>query len=203
MARPRKQDIQSDNRREDLILKAARLFRHKGYHGTSMRDIAAATGMRPGSPFYHFATKQDLLFAGVRDGMLSCLKAMERIDAAGLPAAEHFRQLARTHVGFLLDMDTGNVPMVVDEWQHLEGDQRQEILALRRRYERLWLDAFERLNQAGLVHRSDKRACWFFLGAMHGMRNWYRPGGPLGPEQLADQLVDWVLCVEGATVQAT
>ena len=202
MARPRKQDIQSDNRRDELIIEAARLFRQKGYHGTSMRDIAAATRMRSGSPFYHFASKQDLLFAGVRDGMLNCLQAMERIDAAGLSAEDCFRQLARIHLGALLGADAGVVPMVVNEWRHLEGEQRQEVLALRRRFEQLWLAAFERLGQAGLVRRSDKQACWFYLGALHGICDWYRPGGLLTPDQLADRLVDWTLCAAGPNARA-
>ena len=60
MSRPKKVDINSDNRREELLIAAARLFREKGYHGTSMRDIAAAVKMQPGSPFYHFASKQEL-----------------------------------------------------------------------------------------------------------------------------------------------
>jgi len=202
MARPRKQDIQNANRREELIIEAARLFRERGYHGTSMRDIAAATSMHSGSPFYHFATKQDLLFAGVRDGMLNCLQAMGRLEPADLTAEDYFRQLARTHLGFLLGANAGVVPMVVDEWRHLAGDQRQEVLALRRRFESLWQAAFERLQQAGLARRADKEACRFFLGALHGIRDWYRPDGPLAPDQLADRLVDWILRAEDQRVPA-
>ena len=52
-----------DNRRADLIRVAARLFREKGFDGTTIRDIAHAVGMRSGSPFYHFANKHELLMA--------------------------------------------------------------------------------------------------------------------------------------------
>jgi AcrR family transcriptional regulator len=198
MARPRRQDIGNDNRREELVFAAARLFRDKGYHGTTMRDVGGAINMRPGSPFYHFATKQDLLFACVQEGLMSCLQALEAIDRRALCAPDYFRALARTHLRYLLESPRGVVPLVVDEWRHLEGERYEAALALRRRFERLWLLAFRRLREADLVRRADRRACWFFLGALHGICGWYDPKGRLSAEQLADDLVDWVLCAGGA-----
>ena len=61
--RPRKTLDERDdgNRRQELLRSAARLFRRKGFHATSTRDIAAAVGMQSGSPFYHFKTKGALL----------------------------------------------------------------------------------------------------------------------------------------------
>jgi AcrR family transcriptional regulator len=54
--RPRKtaEELDDGNRRRELLHSAARLFRRKGFHATSTRDIAAAAGMQSGSPFYHF-----------------------------------------------------------------------------------------------------------------------------------------------------
>ena len=49
------------NRRQALIRASARLFREKGYDATTVRDIAAAVGMRSGSPFYHFKNKQEAI----------------------------------------------------------------------------------------------------------------------------------------------
>lgn len=198
MARPRRQDIGNDNRREDLVFAAARLFRDKGYHGTTMRDVGGAINMQPGSPFYHFATKQDLLFACVQEGLTSCLGALEAIDRKALSPLEYFRALARTHLAYLLESPRGVVPLVVNEWRHLEGEKYETALALRRRFDELWLAAFRRLRRARLVRRADKRACWFFLGALHGICGWYDPKGHLSVEQLADQLVDWVLCPDAA-----
>src|SRR5512144_2161755 len=81
--RPRKSVDERDdgNRRRALILGAARLFRRKGFDATSTRDIAAAAGMRSGSPFYHFKTKQALLFAVMEEGMRSALERQRRLLA--------------------------------------------------------------------------------------------------------------------------
>jgi TetR/AcrR family transcriptional regulator, cholesterol catabolism regulator len=73
--RPRKTaaDIDAGNRRRELLRAAARLFRDRGFAATSTRDIAAAVGMRSGSPFYHFKSKGALLYAVMEEGMRSAL----------------------------------------------------------------------------------------------------------------------------------
>jgi len=59
----------SDNRLAQILDEAARLFREKGYAATSMRDIASAVDMLPGSLYYHFAAKEDLLVAVYEEGV--------------------------------------------------------------------------------------------------------------------------------------
>src|SRR5512140_623903 len=66
-------EVGDGNRRAELLRSAARLFRRKGFDATSTRDIAAAVGMRSGSPFYHFKSKGDLLFAVMQEGMRSAI----------------------------------------------------------------------------------------------------------------------------------
>lgn len=190
MARPRREDIESDNRREELIIAAAHLFRDKGYHGTSVREIARSINMRAGSPFYHFANKEDLLFACVEKGLKACLAELDAIDGEELSAFDRFRALTRTHLKCLLENRQDMLPLVVNEWQHLEGRNREEIMALRQRFELLWLKAFSDLNKAGLAPRADKLSCWFFLGALHAIPLWYDPQGKLSITELADRLVE-------------
>jgi TetR/AcrR family transcriptional regulator, cholesterol catabolism regulator len=193
MARPKREDINDVNRRNELVIAAALLFKEKGYHGTTMRDIAQAINMQAGSPFYHFATKQDLLFAGVEQGLLSCLADLEAIDPGTMSAAGYFRALTRAHLRRLLDTPGGMVPMVVDEWRYLEGSHLEDVLAIRHRFETLWLAAFARLGDAGYTGRIDTMACRFFLSALHGTVRWYRQDGPLSTDAIADELVNCTL----------
>src|SRR5690349_10855575 len=83
---PKTQDERDDgNRRRALIAGAARLFRRKGFDATSTRDIAAAAGMQSGSPFYHFRSKQALLFAVMEEGMRHAVERQRQaIAAAGM-----------------------------------------------------------------------------------------------------------------------
>ena len=73
--RPRKTVDERDdgNRRQALLLAAAQLFRRKGFAATTTRDIAAAADMQSGSPFYHFKSKDALLYAVMEEGMRSAL----------------------------------------------------------------------------------------------------------------------------------
>lgn len=71
MARPKRADISDVNRRNELIATTEKLFKEKGLHATTTRDITEASNMKSGSPFHHFAGKQDVLFAGVESGLLN------------------------------------------------------------------------------------------------------------------------------------
>src|ERR1700740_3027393 len=91
-----------DNRRADPIRVSARLFREKGFDGTTIRDIADAVGMRSGSPFYHFKTKQDILAAVMEEGLRAGLPPAEAIAASGLAPRAKFRSLVRSHLELVL-----------------------------------------------------------------------------------------------------
>ncbi|MFA7280499.1 MAG: helix-turn-helix domain-containing protein, partial [Sterolibacterium sp.] len=69
MARKAAPVVEETNRRAELVRAAGRLFREQGYEATTIRDIAAAVGMRSGSPFYHFKSKEDMLKTVVLEGM--------------------------------------------------------------------------------------------------------------------------------------
>jgi AcrR family transcriptional regulator len=193
MARPRRSEIHDDNRREALIRAAARLFNRQGYQGTSVRDIASATGMQSGSPFYHFASKQDLLFEATMQGLGPALAELEAIWAGKGSTEARFRALLRTHLGRLLGTDPDMAAMVVSEWRWLEGEQRLQVIALRDRFEQLWQRVLEALAADGRIPSADRTTRLFFLGALHGVTQWYRDGGGFGMEQVADSLARFVL----------
>lgn len=145
MARPRRSEINDDNRRDALIRAAARLFNRQGYQGTSVRDIAAATGMQSGSPFYHFASKQDLLYEATMQGLALSYAELEAIWSGSGTALERFRALVRTHLGQLLGTDPEVAAMIVSEWRWLEGEHRARVIAMRDRFEQLWQQALDAL----------------------------------------------------------
>ncbi len=69
MPRRRSEAGLEPNRRAELLRAAARLFVERGFDATTTRDIAEAVGMRSGSPFYHFRSKQELLKAAMIEGL--------------------------------------------------------------------------------------------------------------------------------------
>jgi AcrR family transcriptional regulator len=120
-------------RRDELTRQAARLFAEKGYHGTSIGDLAEAMGVQKGSLYAHIDSKADLLWEVARDGAAAFHAALDELDDA-LPATEKIRLALRAHlcvVGEQLDVAT----VFIREWRYLEGERREEFLAERRRYE--------------------------------------------------------------------
>src|ERR687886_2600533 len=87
----------STSRRRELSRQAARLFAAKGYHGTSIGDVAEALGVQKGSLYAHIAGKQDLLYETMREGAEAFHGALDAIPET-LPATEKIRLALRAHL---------------------------------------------------------------------------------------------------------
>ncbi|HUH21743.1 MAG TPA: TetR/AcrR family transcriptional regulator, partial [Gaiellaceae bacterium] len=120
-------------RREELTRQAARLFAQKGYHGTSIGEIAKALGVQKGSLYAHIESKQDLLYETMAEGARAFHGGLDAIDDSLRPT-EKIRLALRSHLRVVADqLDVATV--FVQEWRYLEGERREEILGERRRYE--------------------------------------------------------------------
>ena len=137
---PRKPEpSENPNRRADLVRVAARLFREKGFDGTTIRDIAHAVGMRSGSPFYHFANKHELLMAVMEEGLrLGLERTHDALGDDSMPAAERFRQLVRVHYGILHDTGSDFIPVMLYDWRSLPSQYKRRIIELKDRYDAIW-----------------------------------------------------------------
>src|SRR5919206_626717 len=107
------------SRRTELTRQAARLFAEKGYHGTSIGDLAEAMGVQKGSLYAHIESKQDLLYETMRDGAAAFHAALDTIPDE-LPASEKIRLALRAHLRVVADqLDVATV--FVREWRYLTG----------------------------------------------------------------------------------
>jgi AcrR family transcriptional regulator len=172
-------------RRGQIVRESARLFREKGFDATSVRDIAAATGLQSGSWVYHFKTKQDILAAVMEEGLAQALERIEAIGREGLPPREHFRALLRTHIDTLLGPGQDFIPVLLYEWRSLEPAARPRIVELQRRYETVWAMVIGELQRSGEWALPTPVDRLFMFGALNWVAHWYRPDGPLDAAQLA------------------
>jgi len=178
--RPRKTEDERDdgNRRQALIAAAARLFHQKGYDATSTREIAAQVGMQPGSPFYHFGHKQDLLLAVMVEGMK---QAFERQRAAcarlndKASARERLRVLIRNQFDVLLGPDSDFIPVMLYEWRSLSAAQQQTITQIKDDYEAVWTPVLQALHNQGQLQASVGLARLMIFGALNWSVQWFEP----------------------------
>jgi len=180
-------------RRAELSRHAARLFAEKGYHGTSVGDLAQALGVQKGSLYAHIGGKQELLYEAMREGADAFHHGLDGIPE-DLAVTERIRLALRVHlatVGDQLDVAT----IFVQEWRNLEGEHREEILGERRRYEDRIRALFREGRELGEL-RSDldeSVAALLFLSAANWAYTWLRPGADT--DDLADRF--YALLVDG------
>jgi AcrR family transcriptional regulator len=200
-AKPRTAAAPPDNRRADLVRVAARLFREKGFDGTTIRDIAHAVGMRSGSPFYHFANKHELLMAVMEEGLrLGLERTQAALDDDALPATERLHRLVRTHYGILHDSGSDFIPVMLYDWRSLPAQYKRRIIELKDRYDAIWQRTLDELHAQGLLRADAKLARLMILGAINFSATWYRAASKsarsakrVDLDQLAAQTVALVL----------
>jgi len=194
--RPRKtrEELDDGNRRRELLNTAARLFRRKGFHATSTRDIASAVGMHSGSPFYHFESKGALLAAVMEEGMRTAIARQgAALEAVGerVPASQRLRVLVRNHFDVLLGPGSDFIPVMLYEARSLTPRQRRVIADLQSEYERAWTPVLEQLLAVGKLKGDAKLARLLIFGALNWSAQWYdrRKGATL------DDLTDAALAL--------
>ena len=204
--RPRKtpEDRDDGNRRRQLLSSAARLFRRKGFGATSTRDIAAAVGMRSGSPFYHFKSKGALLYAVMEEGMRSAIERQEHAIAASMrePAqaldgvqarasesAGRLRILIRNHFDVLLGPGSDFIPVMLYEARSITPRQRSALAQLQSEYEAPWIPVLDALHEGGRLKADVKLARLLMFGALNWSAQWYdrRKGASL--DELTDAAI--------------
>jgi TetR/AcrR family transcriptional regulator, cholesterol catabolism regulator len=186
-------------RRSELTREAARLFAEKGYHGTSIGDLANALGVQKASLYAHIESKQDLLYETMRDGAAAFHAALDEIPD-DLPAAEKIRLALRGHlrvVAAQLDVAT----VFVREWRYLEGARREEILAERRRYEERFRALFREGRELGELRTDldDASATLLALSAANWAYTWLQAGRDT--DDLADRF--FTILLDGTRGYAT
>ena len=172
-------------RRHELTRQAARLFAERGFHGTSMGDIADALGVQKGSLYSLTGSKQQLLYDTMRAGADAFHAALDAVPEDA-PAVERVRLALRGHLRTVAEqIDVATV--FTREWRYLEGDQREEILAERRRYEERWRALLqEGVAPGGLRTDLDVgAAALLVLSAANWAYTWLTPGRDT--DELADR----------------
>jgi AcrR family transcriptional regulator len=187
--------------RAQLIAQSALLFRTKGYDNTTVRDIAAATGIQAGSWFYHFKTKQDILAAIMEQGLQHALAEVEAIAALPLAPGARLHRLVEAHLHTLLAPDHHFIAVLLYEWRALDPAARARLTALKDRYEAIWEAAIAALHHSGDWPAPSQFDRLLIFGALNWTVQWYKPGAGADVPELARQAMRFILRTPAA-VQA-
>ena len=176
---PRRPGARPHNRRREILDAAAGLFAGRGFHAASMREIATAAGMLPGSLYYHFPSKDELLLAVYEEGVR---RIAERLDAAVARAGAPWARLEAAcvaHLEMLLEAGGDFAQVVIRVRPEDCPAMAPRLIALRDAHE----DRFRALIAAldlpeDAPGQADRQALRLaILGALNWTQTWYRPGG--------------------------
>ena len=186
-------------RRTELVAAATRLFAERGYHGTSMADLAEALGVQKGSLYSLTDSKQALLVVVTRDGAAAFHEALDGVPEFAEPL-ERVRLALRRHLDVVAaQLDVATV--FTREWRFLEEPERTAFRGERRRYEERWRDLVREAAERGAL-RSDldvDAAVLLVLSAANWAYTWLRADADT--EELADRFFG--IIVDGVRGYAT
>jgi AcrR family transcriptional regulator len=172
---------------ERIRFAALRLFKARGYHGTSMRALASALGVEPASLYHHFPSKQAIL-ADLFDRSMDAMHERLRDAMAGAATpTEQFRNVVRFHVLFHIDhQDEAFVSH--SELRSLTKQNHRRIIAKRDKYEKAIRDLLAAGERAGEFEFDDIRlTSTAILMMCSGVSDWFRRPGRLKPDAVANR----------------
>jgi AcrR family transcriptional regulator len=173
-----------DQRLDHLLTQAARVFAERGYHSTSMRDLAAASGMSLAGMYYYLKSKEDLLFLIQERCFTRVLEGARMTLMRTREPVERLQEFIRHHVTYFA-AHMAEMKVLSHEASALTGEPRRRVKAIKRRYVDL-LEGLLREAVPGEPAGERSAAAYVLFGMMNWIYNWYDPAGPLDPERLAD-----------------
>ena len=179
-------------KRQAVLSTAAQLFNERGFHATSLDDIAARLGVSKPTLYYYVKSKDQILLECVRQGLEMTLEGIEVSRQAGGTALDQLEACMRVYAR-IVTMDFGMCLIRVGDEQ-LPPESRK---ALRRMKAQIDL-AFRRLVEAGvqqgLLTPCDPKMTAFMIGgALSWIGKWYDSGGAYSPDEIAEQAVRTLL----------
>ena len=179
--------------RDEILSAAAQIFSQKGFHATSMQDIAEAVNLQKASLYYHVSSKQEILVDVLDQALDLFIANMQAVMSRPLAPDEMLRQAMQAYMTTILkERDLASVLLL--EHRSLEPELHTRHIPRRDRFEGLWRDLIQQGLEAGYYYSVDPAmAARAVLGVMNWVITWYSPGGKLTPEQISRQYAELFL----------
>ena len=188
VARARKREA----KRQAVLQTAARLFNERGFHATSLDDIAEQLHVSKPTLYYYIKSKDDILLECVRSALVMMKAGIDAVRKNGGRALDQLVACMRIYSGIVTE-DFGKCVIRIGE------DPRAPPLRAERRQLKAGIDLeFRRLIQEGIDEGSvapcdPKLAAFVLAGALSWIGRWYREDGELTAEQVADRAMNLLL----------
>jgi len=172
--------------KDEILEAAAQIIREKGFHATSMQDIARAVDLRKASLYHHVNSKQEILVDLLDRSLDMMIERIVEVMAQDVPVDEKFRLAMRSYINYMAEnLDLSSVLLL--EHRSLEVQYKSQHLPRRDKYEGLWRQIIEDGIAQGVFNPHDpKVAVKVVLGVANWTVMWLNPEGRLSATEIAD-----------------
>lgn len=187
-------ETEPESRKQAILVAAAEIFHRKGFHATSIQDIAEEVGMLKGSLYYYISSKDELLFQIINDVHLDAFGYVADVFGSTEPADQRLREFVRRHVAYCASHQTG-MGVYLHEYKALPEDMRRKVTEMRDRYEHQVGEIVEQGKRSGVFRAQidTRTTVRGILGMCNWLYHWYSARGPLSPDQIGEDFADMVL----------
>jgi AcrR family transcriptional regulator len=174
-------------------MKAAALFREKGFGTTSMRDLAEMVGMEAASLYNHIDSKSDILRDIITRTALDCMNHMDSLENNNMGNLDKVESLVRFHVQMML-YRFDDYYVMTNEWIHLPEPSLSEFIQQRRDY----VQKMESIIRDGIANNEIKDimpyvAVLTILSSVRGLEFWHRSVKRITAATMEDQMVKYLI----------
>lgn len=182
----------SDAKRLEILKSAAAAFRHRGYYGASVDEIARALHMTKGNLYYYFQDKEEILFACHQYALDLLLKVLERVEGRTYPPEEKLRRLIVAFVHTMID-ELGGTSLTLD-LQALAAPRLKTIIAKRDRFDQGIRQIITEGIETGIFRQADPKLLTFaILGSINWIPYWFDPSGGATSVEIAEEFAEYLI----------
>ncbi|HXY31914.1 MAG TPA: TetR/AcrR family transcriptional regulator [Gemmatimonadaceae bacterium] len=177
-----------DQKLDALLAAAARVFAQRGYHQTSMRDLAKASGVSLAGVYYYVQSKEELLFLIQSRNFDAVIAGMREALAGVTDPVERLSRYIDNHLDYFAG-HMAEMKVLSHEADALSGDYLHQVSDKKREYTRTLMDILADVERAhGPAHVNRRVATYSLFGMMNWIYNWYDPLGDVGVELLSQNV---------------
>ena len=177
------------SKREVILIKAATMFKDKGFAASSMRDLAETVGIEAASLYNRIKSKSEILQEIIFHAASECNSQLDEVDAEGKSSLKKIEEIIRFHVRMMLTRFE-EYHVMTHEWIHLSEPHLTNFINLRRNY----VQRLEEIVDQGIRNKEMKPvipyvAVLTILSAVRGLEFWHRSQKKYSPQQMEDNMV--------------
>lgn len=179
--------MNTKTRKKEIISKAAKLFKKRGYSAVTMRDIAEALDIKAASLYNHITSKQEILSTIVIEVAENFTKGMEQIKNEPLSTQEKLKKIIELHIDLTVKSPEA-IACVNNDWMHLE-ENLTYFLKMREDYEEnLRTILKEGVAQGKIADRNIEIMLFSLLSTLRTLYIWYTKKDGVDAKTLKEQM---------------